>query len=196
MIDFKTTVSTIHGILHVAPSLCQYTLRFPFKSSCPLISSGELAFGVCPPLLVAGIQNKVNFPFYQHLPLKYWLWRGKQPDLSFINSPICLTIFLAREQAPRIWSSRKNLLGQGIRQGVSVEHSKDTEEPRTLPMCPNPTGDSQFVQSASRLSPASRQILHTQGGPWWPSPVDKQVTQDHKVSPGNFTLWDSVTLEE
>lgn len=102
------------------PSLCQYTLRFPFKSSCPLISSGELAFGVCPPLLVAGLQNKVNFPFYQHLPLKYWLWSGKQPDLNFINSPICLTIFLARKQAPRIWSSRKNLLGQGVRQRPTV----------------------------------------------------------------------------
>ena len=148
MIDFKMTVSTVHGILHVAPSLCQYTLRFPFKSSCPPISSGEFTFGVCHPLLVAGLQNEVNFPFYQHLPLKYWLWSGKQPDLSFINSPICLTIFLAREQAPRIRSSRKNLLGQGTRQGpVSVVHLKDTEKPRTLPMCPNSTGDKASLSS-------------------------------------------------
>lgn len=35
--------------------------------------------------LVTGLRNKANFPFHQHLPLRYWLWSSEQLDLSSVT---------------------------------------------------------------------------------------------------------------
>ena len=38
-----------------------------------------------PSPLVAGLWNKANFPFHQHLPLRYWLWSTEQLDLISVT---------------------------------------------------------------------------------------------------------------
>ena len=83
MTNLKMTVGAKCTILHVAPSLCPYTPEIPLKSSCPPISSGELALDMSPPSpLVAGLLNTVISPFSQYMPLQYSLSSSNKLALS------------------------------------------------------------------------------------------------------------------
>ena len=82
MTSFKMTELTVL-FLQVDSSLCPYTPKTHFKSSCPLVVSwgwGGLAFlirSVPPTPQVVGLRNKANFIFHQ---LLHWLLSSKQLD--------------------------------------------------------------------------------------------------------------------
>ena len=70
-------------------------LKLPFKSSCPLIASGESAFGhvsTLSPWLPASEIKQISFP--PTLPLEYWLSSGEQLDPTFSN------------KVPELWAWR------------------------------------------------------------------------------------------
>ena len=58
---------------------------FPFKSFHGQAESWETVFGgtlSLPYLHIASILISSNFPFHQHLSLKYWFLSSQQPDLA------------------------------------------------------------------------------------------------------------------
>ena len=73
-------------LFYTEPPLSAHTsLKFPFKSSCPLVNSWELVLGdefTFSPSCQA--PDKATFLFNQHLPLKYWLSSRQQLHLSLI----------------------------------------------------------------------------------------------------------------
>ena len=73
--------------LLVAPSLPLYQ-NSPSELSLPDRLRGSWLLHLSPPSpQVASLLSKTAFPFYQHLPLEYWLSSDEQPDLSSVTLP-------------------------------------------------------------------------------------------------------------
>ena len=81
------TVGADCDILHVGPPSTYTSLKLPLKSSCPLISSGELVLWDMSPASpqVAGLLNKATFPFMPALVSQVLAFKWQAPRLEFGN---------------------------------------------------------------------------------------------------------------